>query len=221
MKNEFGVVLDRNGYAPSILQRGRRGICGGEDAPGHCYCCGRREGRGFLERLERHEPWGAANRQKSKALGLWVTLCRECHEETHRVLICRNGSRPRRAGTLDDSGKTSFSNPNRDSDLVRKKEGADIEPSAQAGGDKERASSDLGRELRADAQRAATLRYGWSREEWIERFGKSELSETEAAHIIPKDAGRGYMPVADGKRYRTVGQSAGGFRVIAETALPY
>ena len=102
----------RNGYAESIMV----------SDTGVCALCGQREGycafpspnggekrQMYFNKLDRHEPWGGANRQKSKALGLWVTLCRECHEETHRVLICRNGSRPRRAGTLDDSGKTSFS----------------------------------------------------------------------------------------------------------------
>lgn len=58
--------LDRNGYAPSIVQ---------EDL-GECYLCGRSCG----EKLDRHEVYGGANRQKSKALGLWVMLCHEtCH----------------------------------------------------------------------------------------------------------------------------------------------
>ncbi len=63
MRNEFGLLLDRNGYAPSILRT----------AQGKCYICGRRA------ETERHEPFGAALRSKSKALGLWVNLCRECH----------------------------------------------------------------------------------------------------------------------------------------------
>lgn len=139
MKNEFDAALDRNGYAPSIMQKGRGSLLGGISGPDRCYCCGRGEGRGFLERLERHEPWNAANRTKSKNLGLWVTICRGCHEEAHR-------------------------------------------------------NRGAAEELRRDAQRAAMLRYGWSREEFIRRFGKSELSEDEAAHIIPKEAGRDYIP---------------------------
>ena len=63
MRNEFGVLLDRNGYAPSIL----------DTEPGRCFICGR------TAETERHEPFGAALRSKSKALGLWVNLCRECH----------------------------------------------------------------------------------------------------------------------------------------------
>lgn len=118
MKNEFGAQLDRNGYAPSIIQ-----------TSGGCYLC-RGNGGG---KLDRHEPWGAANRQKSKEYGLWVNLCH---------LGCHEGP-----GSVHDDAA-------------------------------------LAREQRKDAQRAAMLRYGWSREEWIARFGKSELSEEEAAHLI-------------------------------------
>lgn len=74
----------------------------------------------------------------------------------------------------------------------------------------------LARQFRKDAQRAAMLRYGWSREEFIRRFGKSELSEDEAAHIIPKNA------FTHERKAKIVGQSAGGFRVLfEEPALPY
>lgn len=66
MTNDFGVVLDRSGYAPSLMQ---------EDT-GCCYACGRRSGK-----LDRHEPFGGAYRDKSKALGLWITLCHyPCHQ---------------------------------------------------------------------------------------------------------------------------------------------
>ena len=65
MKNEFGEPLDRNGYAPSIIQT----------QMDWCWQCGRR----LPECLERHEVFGAANRAKSKRLGLWVHLCNECH----------------------------------------------------------------------------------------------------------------------------------------------
>ena len=61
--NEYGVKLDRNGYAPSILQDTEK-----------CRLCGTRTGR-----LERHEIYNAANRKKSKAYGLWVWLCHGCH----------------------------------------------------------------------------------------------------------------------------------------------
>ena len=58
--------LDQNGYAPSIMQ---------EDTS-FCYCCGRRD-----LKLDRHEPFGGAYRDKSKALGLWIVLCHDdCHE---------------------------------------------------------------------------------------------------------------------------------------------
>ena len=64
MKNEYGVRLDRNGYAPSII-------------PGHgeycCLLCGKNR------YIERHEVFGGAYRAKSKAYGLWVHLCESCH----------------------------------------------------------------------------------------------------------------------------------------------
>lgn len=40
----------------------------------------------------------------------------------------------------------------------------------------------MAEELRRDAQRAAMLRYGWSREDWIRRFGRSALGEEEEAN---------------------------------------
>lgn len=58
--------MDRNGYNPSIMQRDTS----------RCYLCGRCD-----QKLDRHEPFGGALRQKSKAWGLWVVLCHErCHE---------------------------------------------------------------------------------------------------------------------------------------------
>lgn len=58
-------TTDRNGYAPSIMQ---------EDT-NCCYLCGCSN-----TKLDRHEPWGGALRQKSKRLGLWVTVCHNpCH----------------------------------------------------------------------------------------------------------------------------------------------
>ena len=65
--NEFGLRLSGAGYAPSILEPERAG----------CALCGRTWGA----KLDRHEPWGGANREKSKGLGLWVSLCHwGCHE---------------------------------------------------------------------------------------------------------------------------------------------
>lgn len=57
--------LDRNGYAPSLL----------DGAYPCCYLCGRTSGK-----LDRHEAFGAAYRQKSKRYGLWCSLCHvDCH----------------------------------------------------------------------------------------------------------------------------------------------
>ena len=63
MKNEYGEVLDRNGYAKSLLQKDSR-----------CYICG------YYGHTHRHEAFGAALRQKSKRLGLWMHLCPDCHQ---------------------------------------------------------------------------------------------------------------------------------------------
>lgn len=58
--------LDRNGYAPTILQENTE----------RCFLCGRSD-----RKLDRHEVFGASNRSKSKQDGLWVTLCHmPCHE---------------------------------------------------------------------------------------------------------------------------------------------
>ena len=59
------MTRDKNGYAPSIMQTDLH----------KCFRCGRTTGK-----LDRHEIYGNANRQKSKRLGLWVILChQECH----------------------------------------------------------------------------------------------------------------------------------------------
>ena len=58
MTNEYGVTLDRNGYAPSIVQ----------DIDG-CWFCKTQQGK-----LDRHEIYHGAYRKKSKALGLWALL---------------------------------------------------------------------------------------------------------------------------------------------------
>lgn len=68
MTNEYGIKLDSNGYAPSIVHDT---TC--------CWCCFRSDGD-----LVRHEIFnGNGLRKKSKALGLWVTLCPQCHEAIH------------------------------------------------------------------------------------------------------------------------------------------
>lgn len=65
------TARSRSEYAPSIIQ---------EDLT-CCFLCGRRD-----RKLDRHEPFGASNRDKSKALGMWVLLCHEdCHEGRHGV----------------------------------------------------------------------------------------------------------------------------------------
>lgn len=73
MKNEFGEDLDRNGYAPSIVQW---------DGENYCYMC---YANGSTDPLNRHEIFGGAYREKSKRLGLWVYLCHsKCHQYGNR-----------------------------------------------------------------------------------------------------------------------------------------
>ena len=65
MKNEWGAEIDRNGYAPSIVQANTS----------KCFLCHR-----SCVKLDRHEIFGNAMRNKSKRMGLWVSLCHEpCH----------------------------------------------------------------------------------------------------------------------------------------------
>ncbi len=146
--NEYGAELDGAGYAPSIIQRE---YC--------CAKCGRTWGK-----LDRHEPWGASNRSKSKALGMWVYLCHEgCHEGP---------------GSVHENGA-------------------------------------LARQFRKDAQRTAMIRYGWSREEFIRRFGKNELSAEEAARIFPEE-------ITTEKEDFSTGHEDAGFRVLDKAlALPF
>ena len=69
MENKYGVKLDLNGYAPSIVQ---------SDADVACALC---VANGCADPLNRHEIFGGAYRAKSKALGLWVSLCHaQCHQ---------------------------------------------------------------------------------------------------------------------------------------------
>lgn len=106
MKNIYGVKLDRNGYAPSILSVGNY----------ECFVCGTGGD------LARHEVYyGTAYRSRSKELGLWVNVCPECHAEIH--------------------------------DKV----------------------DDLDKQLKKITQMKAMLHYGWSVEEFRNRFGKNWL----------------------------------------------
>ena len=70
MKNEFGVYLDGNGYAPSIIQK--------NTSSHECYICS------YVGDVARHEIiHGTANRRLSKKYGLWVNLCPICHRYVH------------------------------------------------------------------------------------------------------------------------------------------
>lgn len=74
MVNEFGVTLDSNGYAPSIIQNDLS----------YCYECLRSD-----QKLDRHEVFHGAYRQKSKRHGLWVMLCHErCHINGVHKIAC-------------------------------------------------------------------------------------------------------------------------------------
>lgn len=68
MRNEYGVTLDRNGYAPSLFRH----------QPGKCFLCGRAD-----RPLQRHEVFHGPYRQKAKALGCWLSICEECHMRAH------------------------------------------------------------------------------------------------------------------------------------------
>ena len=73
-KNEHGIPLDRNGYAPSIVDF---------HSANHCWACGMNS---CLEKLDRHEIFGGPNRSRSKADGLWVYLHHtKCHEGAQGV----------------------------------------------------------------------------------------------------------------------------------------
>ena len=106
MTNEFGQQLDKNGYAPSIIQH--------EHVCLNCYT---------TYSLQRHEIFhGTGRREKSKALGLWVNLCQVCH-------------------------MTKVHNSDGELDLKLKELG----------------------------QETAMAVYGWSKDEFRERFGRSYL----------------------------------------------
>lgn len=102
MKNEYGVQLDRNGYAPSLFPEDK------------CYLCGKGG------ELVRHEIIHGSRRTKSKAYGLWVTLCPSCHWKIHHE-----------ANTEEW--------------------------------------------MKGHAQHFAMMEYGWTKEDFRERFGKNYL----------------------------------------------
>lgn len=70
MKNEYGVDLDRNGYAPSLFPWKH----------GECLICGR-----YDRPLQRHEVFHGPYRETSKRLGCWVYICDYCHMRIHGV----------------------------------------------------------------------------------------------------------------------------------------
>ena len=70
MTNEYGEKLDRNGYAPSVLT----------DDETRCFLCGRRD-----QKIDRHEVFPGPLRTKCKNLGIWVCLCRSCHQGSNGV----------------------------------------------------------------------------------------------------------------------------------------
>ena len=109
MENEFGAKLDRNGYAPSILQW---------TADEECAFC-RVQSKGLLAR---HEVFQGKNRTASKRYGLWITVCPSCHSFIH-------------------------SNP---------------------------AAADVA-DLDKQAQNQAMHKYGWTEDQFIQRFGKNYL----------------------------------------------
>lgn len=64
-------MLDRNGYAPSLMQDNDREYM-------ECFYCGRTSGK-----IDRHEIFFGKNRKNSKREGMWCDLCRNCHYEVH------------------------------------------------------------------------------------------------------------------------------------------
>ena len=68
LKWKYDLQLDRNGYGESILTLNHD----------KCFLCDD-------VAVTRHEiVFGTADRKKSKALGLWIPICAECHREAHR-----------------------------------------------------------------------------------------------------------------------------------------
>lgn len=75
--NEYGFPLDSNGYAPSVMQGDME----------LCYICK------MGGDLARHEPLNGSRREKSKRLGLWVTICPACHASAHGAGVVANANR--------------------------------------------------------------------------------------------------------------------------------
>lgn len=74
----YGEKLDRNGYAPSLLNN--------EDET--CYF--RERGllwrcRGYCTETARHEVFFGPNRTNSKRTGMWCNVCPNCHREIHQT----------------------------------------------------------------------------------------------------------------------------------------
>lgn len=70
--------MGENGYSPSIMQTDLT----------RCYLCGRSD-----QKLDRHEPFNGAYRQKSKQWGMWCMLC---HWTCHQNGVHANGDMARR-----------------------------------------------------------------------------------------------------------------------------
>ena len=68
IQNEYGYELDRNGYAPSILNRNAEYACE------ICLHTGA---------VQRHEVFHGPYRATSKAFGLWLNVCPHCHYLIH------------------------------------------------------------------------------------------------------------------------------------------
>lgn len=66
-RSPWGEKLDSNGYAESLLDNG-----------GYCFTCS------VGGTLARHEVFGGADRQTSKAVGMWTQLCPYCHAKIHQ-----------------------------------------------------------------------------------------------------------------------------------------
>ena len=77
MVNEYGVKLDSNGYAPSVLQPYILNPDAVHPYGDYCFLCCK------TGDLARHEVFHGSNRTKSKALGCWVYLCPKCHDDLH------------------------------------------------------------------------------------------------------------------------------------------
>ena len=73
MTNEYGVKLDSNQYAPSIMPDPMP-----EVQYRGCYVCG------IGGDLARHEVFPGTYRTNSKRYGLWINLCPRCHEAVHK-----------------------------------------------------------------------------------------------------------------------------------------